>query len=110
MAASSLRRGDSTGPAFADPRGGAAAYPPSDDRRLPYCEIAGERGRLYAAICDVLALDLAAATTLDAFREAVVESAASIQARQATDSIPFVDDIRTALHALASRARVGSAA
>ena len=32
------------------------------------------------------------------FRDAVLESARSIQARQATDSIPLVDDIRVALH------------
>ncbi|KAH8074008.1 hypothetical protein JL721_2565 [Aureococcus anophagefferens] len=64
---------------------------------LPYAALAGERGRLYAAVA-VLSAHVAEAVASPGFRDAVLESARSIQARQATDSIPLVDDIRVALH------------
>ena len=66
---------------------------------LPYAALAGERGRLYDAVVRVLSRHLDDATRRPDFRAAVLESAHSIQARQATDSIPLVDDIRVALHA-----------
>ncbi|KAH8049134.1 hypothetical protein JL722_12134 [Aureococcus anophagefferens] len=65
---------------------------------LPYAALAGERGRLYDAVVDVLSKHVAEAVASPGFRDAVLESARSIQARQATDSIPLVDDIRVALH------------
>lgn len=65
---------------------------------LPYAYEVGDRGeRLYSAVCRVAAADLETAVALPAFRKAVTESALSIQARQATDSIPLVDDIRAAV-------------
>ncbi len=65
---------------------------------LPYAALEGERGRLYDAVVEVLSKHVAEAVASPGFRDAVLESARSIQARQATDSIPLVDDIRVALH------------
>ncbi|KAJ8610017.1 hypothetical protein CTAYLR_006643 [Chrysophaeum taylorii] len=68
---------------------------------LPYADLVGDRAdRLYDAVCKVCAADLRTAVTLDAFERAVADSANSIHHRQATDSIPFVDDVRVALRAL----------
>lgn len=66
---------------------------------LPYAEL-DHSERLYAAVCDVCAHDLLTAVRLDAFKRAVVDSAASIQDRQATDSVPFIDDIRKSISAI----------
>lgn len=56
--------------------------------------------KLYDAICRVCAKDLESAVDLQQFRDAVLDSAHSIQERQATDSIPIIDDIRTAIRDL----------
>jgi len=66
--------------------------------------------RLYDAVCRVCADRLDRAVRLDAFRAAVVDSARSIQARQATDSIPFVDDIRQTIAARCNPLELGDGA
>lgn len=68
---------------------------------LAYANLAGDQGfRLYHVVCRVIASDLTNAASLPAFHDAVLQSALSIQQRESTDSIPLIDDIRTAVRIL----------
>jgi len=53
--------------------------------------------KLYTAVVSVCANNLEATLCLHDFEQAVLNSARSIQERQDTDSIPLIDDLRSAL-------------